>query len=191
MEFYKPRGGGPAARNRKIPIIENSRGHVVYDARFRQWMTMFYKGDQGVQTFKVCGRHRGHHGMSALDTSGDFERGRARAVMLYEELRRTGKLGRRGELEIAAESDSLVRGLDSTLVASATASSATETGISTSTAAVEERELLDVMTEGQGRAPAPRRYRCPCGARSRGAASTASLSKLSSSGSGTSACPAG
>ncbi|CAD7952379.1 unnamed protein product [Amoebophrya sp. A25] len=80
MEFFWQRN----ARRFRVPLIENSRQHLVYDCRFKTWMTMWYK--DGIQVFK-------RHGGNASRSEG-FERARMRALLLYQQLKQYAKLGR-------------------------------------------------------------------------------------------------
>jgi len=81
MEFFWPK----KSHRRRIPLWENSRQHVVYDARLRKWMTMWYKS--GIQVFQT---------FSARNRSEKFERSRMKAIVLFQQLQNAKKLGSPG-----------------------------------------------------------------------------------------------
>ncbi|CAJ1329785.1 unnamed protein product, partial [Effrenium voratum] len=65
----------------RIPMYDNSRRHVIYDHHMKRWMVMWYRN--GMQVFRWFGAR-----------GSKFEQARTRAILFFEELRRSGKLGR-------------------------------------------------------------------------------------------------
>jgi len=66
----------------RVPLYENSRQHVIYDHRAKRWLVMWYR--DGIQVFRAF----------SARTSMKWEQARMRAIIFYEELRDSGKLGR-------------------------------------------------------------------------------------------------
>jgi hypothetical protein len=81
MELYWSAG----QRRMRVPFYQNARPNLVYDARFKQWLVMWYRhGVQVFRSFKVRRR------------SERFEKARMEALVLHNQLERSGKLGRSG-----------------------------------------------------------------------------------------------
>ncbi|KAF4689374.1 hypothetical protein FOZ60_001707 [Perkinsus olseni] len=79
MELWWPQ----QTRKSRTPFYENSRLHLIYDFRLKRWSVMWYRyGLQVFRQFSVKGR------------SEKFEKARMEALILFRQLRRTGKLGR-------------------------------------------------------------------------------------------------
>lgn len=72
-------------RKLRVPFYQNSRPNFVYDARFRQWLVMWYR--HGIQVFKAFKVRR---------RSERFEKARMEALVLHNQLEKSGKLGRSG-----------------------------------------------------------------------------------------------
>jgi hypothetical protein len=81
MELY----WSPEQRRMRVPFYQNSRPNFVYDARFRQWLVMWYR--HGLQVFK---------GFKVRRRSERFEKARMEALVLHNQLDKSGKLGRSG-----------------------------------------------------------------------------------------------
>lgn len=79
MEMFWPKDG----HRTRTPFYENSRRHVIWDHRLRRWMVMWYR--HGIQVFKT---------FSARGGSIKFEQSRMRAIIFFQQLQNSGKLGR-------------------------------------------------------------------------------------------------
>jgi len=79
LEMYWPKD----AHRTRTPFYENSRRHVIWDHRLRRWMVMWYR--HGIQVFKS---------FSARGGSSKFEQSRMRAIIFFQQLQNSGKLGR-------------------------------------------------------------------------------------------------
>jgi hypothetical protein len=75
----------PEQRRMRVPFYQNARSNFVYDARFRQWLVMWYR--HGIQVFK---------GFKIRRRSERFEQARMEALVLHNQLEKAGKLGRPG-----------------------------------------------------------------------------------------------
>jgi hypothetical protein len=75
----------PEQRKLRVPFYQNSRPNFIYDARLRQWLVMWYR--HGIQVFKQFKIRR---------RSERFEKARMEALVLHNQLERSGKLGRTG-----------------------------------------------------------------------------------------------
>jgi len=78
MEMYWP----SQQHRTRVPLYENSRGHVIWDDRLSRWMVMWYR--HGMQVFRT---------FSCRDKS-KFEQSRMRAILFYQQLQNYGKLGK-------------------------------------------------------------------------------------------------
>ena len=81
MELYWT----PEQRRMRVPFYQNSRPNLVFDARFRQWLVMWYR--HGMQVFKAFKIRR---------RSERFEKAKMEALVLHKQLEQSGKLGRSG-----------------------------------------------------------------------------------------------
>lgn len=75
----------PEQRRMRVPFYQNSRPNFIYDARMRQWLVMWYR--HGIQVFKAFKIRR---------RSERFEKARMEALVLHNQLEKSGKLGRSG-----------------------------------------------------------------------------------------------
>lgn len=78
MEMWWPQHD---MHRKRVPMYENSRRHVIFNHHLNKWMVMWYR--HGIQVFRTFGAKR-----------SKFERGRARAILFFEQLKKYGKLGR-------------------------------------------------------------------------------------------------
>lgn len=77
MEMFWPQHDSFRPR---VPMYENSRRHVIYAAHLKKWMVMWYRdGMQVFRTFPAKGSR--------------FEQGRARAIIFFKMLEKSGRLG--------------------------------------------------------------------------------------------------
>lgn len=81
MELYWT----PEQRRMRVPFYQNTRPNFVYDARLKQWLVMWYR--HGMQVFKAFKIRR---------RSERFEKARMEALVLHNQLEKSGKLGRSG-----------------------------------------------------------------------------------------------
>jgi hypothetical protein len=75
----------PEQRRMRVPFYQNARPNFIYDARMRQWLVMWYR--HGIQVFKSFKIRR---------RSERFEKARMEALVLHNQLEKSGKLGRSG-----------------------------------------------------------------------------------------------